>query len=109
MIVSSYFVIYTVIYTVIRLVSKRRHFHPCVSIHKYLTGEIDFNFNINRNNTIHSYKTRRMNDLHLPRVRTDCGKQTFIFQAANDWNNLDSEMKETSSLSRFLTKQGLLK
>ena len=68
--------------------SKRRHFHRCVMIQKYLAGEIDFKFDIRRNSSFHSYQTRRSNDLHLPRVRTDWGKQTFIFQASKDWNNL---------------------
>ena len=72
----------------LRNLSKRRHFHRCVMIQKYLSGEIDFKFDIRRNSSVHSYQTRRSNDLHLPRVRTNWGKQTFIFQASKDWNNL---------------------
>ena len=68
--------------------SKRRHFHRCVMIQKYLAGEIDFKFDIRRNSSFHSYQTRRSNDLHLPRVRTNWGKQTFIFRASKAWNNL---------------------
>ena len=60
---------------------------------KYLSEEIDFQFDIRRNSSLHSYQTRRSSDLHLPRVRTNWGKQTFIFQAFKDWNNLDNDIK----------------
>ena len=32
------------------------------------------------NNSFHSYQSRKSNDLHLPRVCTNLGKQTFIFK-----------------------------
>ena len=84
--------------------SKRRHFHRCVMIQKYLLGEIDFKFDIRRNSSFHSYQTRRSNDLHLPRVHTSWGKQTFIYQASKDWNNLDNDIKNSKSLSSFKAK-----
>ena len=62
---------------------KRRHFHRCVMMQKYLSGEIDFNLYIRRNNSFH-YLTRRSNGLHLPHLRTNWGKQTFIYQASKD-------------------------
>ena len=64
----------------LKTLSKRRHFHRCVMMHKYLSGEIDFNFDIRSNSSFHSYQTRGRNDLHLPRVRTNWGKQTLIYQ-----------------------------
>ena len=36
--------------------------------------------------------TRRSNDLHLPRVRTNWGKQTFIYQTSKDWNGMGVKM-----------------
>ena len=42
--------------------------------------------------------------LYLPRVRTNWGKQTFIFQASKDWNNLDNDIKNSESLSFFKAK-----
>ena len=83
---------------------KRRHFHRCVMMHKYLSGEIHFKFYIRLNGTFHSYFTRRSNDLHLPRMRTNWGKQTFIYQASKDWNNLDNDTKDIKSLSFFKAK-----
>ena len=73
-------------------------------MHKYLSGEIDFNFDIRRNSSFQSYQTRGSNDLHLPRVRTNWGKQTFIYQASKDWNNLDKNIKSSESMSFFKAK-----
>ena len=73
-------------------------------MHKYLSGGIDFNFDMRRNSSFHSYQTRGSNDLHLPRVRTNWGKQTFIYQASKDWNNLDNDIKSSESMSSFKAK-----
>jgi len=40
----------------------------------------------------------------IPRVRTGWGKQTFIYQASKDWNNLDNDIKNSKSLSSFKAK-----
>ena len=71
---------------------------------KYLSGEFDFNFDVRRKSSFHSYETRGSNDLHLPRVRTNLGKQTFIYQASKDWNNLDNNIKSSESMSVFKAK-----
>ena len=84
--------------------SARRFFHRCIAIYKCLTGETDFNFNFIKNQAVHSYNTRRSNDLRLPFPRTNWGKQTFIHQAARDWNSLPTDLKETHLLSTFKSK-----
>ena len=71
---------------------------------KYLSGEINFKVDIRRNSSFHSYLTRRSNDLHLPRVRTNWGKQIFIYHASKDWNNLHDDIKNIKSLSLFKAK-----
>ena len=38
--------------------------------------------NLTFNNMIHSYDTRNKNNLHLPHIRTNWGKQRFSFHAA---------------------------
>ena len=88
----------------LKTISKRRHFHHCVMMQKYLSGEIDFEFDVRCNSNFHSYLTPRSNDLHLPRVRTNWGKQTFIYQASKDWNNLDNDIKNSKSMSLFKAK-----
>ena len=85
----------------LKILSKRRHFHRCVMMQKYLCREIGFKFDIRRNSSLHSYQTRRRSDLHLPRVRTNWGKHTFFFQASKDWNNLDNDIKNSKTLSFF--------
>ena len=48
--------------------------------------------------------TRRSNDLRLPPPRTNWGKQTFIYQAAKDWNSLPTDLKKTHFLFIFKSK-----
>ena len=38
-------------------------------------------------------------------VRGYWGKETFIFQASNYWNNLDNDIKNRKSLSLFKTNR----
>ena len=63
-----------------------------------------FNFDFIKNQAVHSYNTRRPNDLRLPLPRTNWGKQTFIYQAAKDWNSLPTDLKETNLLFIFESK-----
>ena len=88
----------------LKSLSSRRFFHRCTAIHKCLIGETDFNFEFIKNQAVHSYNTRRSNDLRLPLPRTNWGKQTFIYQAAKDWNSRPTDLKETHILSIFKSK-----
>ena len=81
----------------LKSLSVRRFFHRCTVIHNCLIGETDFNFNFIKNQAVHSYNTRRSNDLRLPLPRTNWGKQTFIYQAAKDWNSLQLIWKKHTS------------
>ena len=77
----------------------RRRFHCCTMIFKCSNGFIDFNFNFVRNNTIHNYNMRSREDFHLPRVRTNWGKQRFMYQSVVDWNSLSQDTRDTSIFS----------
>ena len=88
----------------LKSLSTRRFFHRCIAIHKCLIGETDFNFNFTKTQAVHSYNTRRSNDIRLPLPRTNWGKQTFIFHAAKDWNSLPNDLKECNILSIFKSK-----
>ena len=57
-----------------------------------------------KSQAVHSYNTRRSNDIRLPLPRTNWGKQTFIFHAAKDWNSLPNDLKECNFLSIFKSK-----
>ena len=63
-----------------------------------------FTLNFIKNQAVHSYNTRRSKDLRLPLPRTNWGKQTFIYQAAKDWNSLPTDLKKTHFLSIFKSK-----
>ena len=82
----------------------RRRFHRCTTIFKCLNGLIDFNFHFSRNDTIHNYNTRSRVDFHLPRVRTNWGKQRFMYQSVVDWNSLSQDIRDTSVFSYFKSK-----
>ena len=75
-----------------------------LTLFKCLIGETDFNFNFTKSQAVHSYNTRRSNDIRLPLPRTNWGKQTFIFHAAKDWNSLPNDLKECNILSIFKSK-----
>ena len=40
--------------------------------------------------------------LHLKSVKTEWGKKSFGFEAAQDWNNLPKDIREISSYFHFL-------
>ena len=42
--------------------------------------------------------------IFLACVPTGRGKQTFIYQASKDWNNLDNDIKSSESMSFFKAK-----
>ena len=79
----------------------RRHNHRCIFIYKCVNGLVDFDFDLTKNVSIHNRNTRRSNDLHLPRVNSNTGKQTPTYQASIDFNNLDERTKNASTLHSF--------
>ncbi len=62
---------------------------------------IDFDFDLTTNRNIHGHYTRKRNDLHLPRAKTNKGKQRPTYQASIDFNNLEPELENANSLSTF--------
>ena len=61
---------------------------------KHIHGVVDYNFNILKNSDIQSYNTRRKNDFRLPRVRTNYGKKTLLYQGIKEWNLLEQSFKD---------------
>ena len=66
--------------------------------------------NFINNHIIHSYSTRQRNDIHLPRNRTTTAIKSFYTVGIKEWNALDTNIKTSSTLSRFkcLLKQALI-
>ncbi len=52
-----------------------KRYHRCIFIYKCVNGLINFDFDLIKNINIHNHNTRRSNDLHLPKVNTNKGKQ----------------------------------
>ena len=75
----------------------RRHNHRCTFIYKCMHGLIDFDFDLAKNEDVHCHYTRRRSDLHLPRTKTNEGKQRLTYQASKDFYNLEHELKHACS------------
>jgi len=84
---------------------KRRLFHRCVFVFKYVNGLIDFNFDTKRNYDIHSYNTRGKTNFYLKRIGRNYGKQRVLYQGLADWNMLNKSMSDINSILLF--KQAL--
>ena len=82
----------------------RRFYHRCLAVFKAMNGGVDFNFGLKKNIEIHENFTRRRHDLHLPKVSTNWGKQKFKFSALQDWNSLDADIKQSTSIDNFKAK-----
>ena len=54
-----------------------------------------------RNCNVHSYNTRKRNDMHLPKPKLTLGKRTFRYSGALHFNNLPTTIKEATSLPIF--------
>ena len=80
---------------------ERRRRHRCVAVYKCLNDLMEIEYNMITNNMVHSYSTRVENNLHLPKVKTEWGKQRFAFHAAKEWNELDIQLRNAPSLNVF--------
>ncbi len=56
---------------------ERRQGHCCVAVYKCLNDLMEVEYNMITNNMVHSYSTRGKNNLHLPKVKMEWGKQRF--------------------------------
>ena len=79
----------------------RRHNNRCTFIFKCMHGLIDFDFNLTKNEDIHHHNTRQRSNLHLPRAKTNKGRQRPTYQAIVDFNNLEQKLKDATLLSNF--------
>ena len=75
-----------------------RKSHRLIAMFKHFNEGTDFNCNLVLNKTYHNYNTRKKNDIHLHKVRTNWGKQMFTYQASNEWNSLSESIKDSQTL-----------
>ncbi len=81
--------------------SERRKSHRLIAMFKCLKNESVFPADFEMNNNIHSYFTRSSNNIHLPKIKTNWGKQRFVYQAAHEWNALSESIRDCQSLELF--------
>ena len=83
--------------------STRRKIHKCVLVFKCLNNLVPEYLSgyFTRNSSIHSYNTRRKNNLHLPKPNLSLGRRSFIYSGSLIYNNLPDEIKNAVSLTKF--------
>ena len=83
--------------------STRRKIHKFVLVYKCLNNLVAecFRGYFTRNSRIHSYNTRRKNNLHLPKPNLSLGRRSFIYSGSLLYNNLPDEIKNAVSLTKF--------
>ena len=55
---------------------ERRFYHRCLLVHKIKNKQVDYKFDLITNSDVH-HSTRRKNDFHLKKVKTNWCRQTF--------------------------------
>ena len=62
---------------------------------------MEHSLDITSGSLIHYHNTRNKDKLRLPKVKRNWEKRRINYQAVNDWNSLDSEIRNVSTLSIF--------
>ena len=57
-----------------------------------------------RNSYVHSYSTSKKGNLRLTYAKRNWGKQRTCYHAFKDWNNLDRNLRNSSTISDFKCK-----
>ena len=76
--------------------STRRIIHKCVLVFKCLNNLVPeyLSLYFTRNSSIHSYNTRRKNNLHLPKSNLSLDRRSFIYSGSLHYNNLPDEFPD---------------
>ena len=80
---------------------QRRHYHRCLYIFKCVNGLAFSDLDLVRVSEIHEHNTRSKNNLRLPKVKSNWGKQRLAYHACKDWNSLRETVRNSQSLSQF--------
>ena len=81
----------------------RRKLHIVLLARKCLDGSVPpyLNHYFNLNTSIHTFATRRCNDIHLPKVNLEVAKKSFYFTGAMEFNGLPHHIKAKESFIEF--------
>ena len=80
---------------------QRRFYHRCLYVYKCVNGLMDHSMKLLTNRDIHKYNTRNNDNLRLPRVTRNWGKQRVCYHSLKDWNGLDRDTRNSSSIEIF--------
>ena len=76
----------------------RRRFHRLIVMYKCFNGHLDWNFNFSFFKNIHVHDTRNKQDIRKPTSRCSWGQHRFSYHAANEWNNLPTDIRNCANL-----------
>ena len=77
----------------------RRKLHRIQTIYKLKNNLTEFNLELPKTN--HLYNTRRRDDIHLCKPKTNWGKQKLLYQACKEYNDLDYNTRSIEQLGTF--------
>ena len=82
---------------------KRRQLVRMVLVHRCVTREAPTNISqlVKTNAQIGNVWTRSINNLILPKVRTELNQRLFTFRASQDWNKLPTDVRDIGDPSEF--------
>lgn len=82
-------------------IDKLGRYEIILTIHKMKFNLIRINIDTQTNQDVHDHATRNSDHLHLPLVRTACGRRGIIFNGYTLYNGLPLRIKTIASLITF--------
>ena len=79
----------------------RRSYHRCLFIFKCLNNLTSHSMTFLKNGNIHEYNTRIKDNLRLPKVSKNWGKQRHEYQAVKKWNELSQNVRNSNNIQAF--------
>ena len=76
-------------------------------MYKCLNGLVNHDMDLLRHEDQHTYNTRNKDKLRIPIATRQLGQQRTAFQAVNDFNSLNPDIKQSANVAIF--KRNILK
>ena len=84
-----------------KLLSRRRAEHRLIFLYKCFNNHFSHTFNLDLNKDTHNYNTRTRNNIRKTLAKRNWGLWTSINFASNEWNQLDMNIRQVNSLTKF--------
>ena len=84
-------------------IGERIYFHRAILMYKALNNLTPYYITNKFYHIRHTYSTRsaQLNKLVLPKCKLATGQRSFAFRGAKEWNELNSDLRSSPSLSVF--------